>query len=223
MIKPSTLNMMTLSTGHLSQATRGALVQDPKIFAGFGMSIRDDGFLLPVDAEMVSDVGHDLPGDLLHAAKFAFANGADFILFDAEATPTDLLPWYGTWNDPMGIMGWTGWGVPAFEKRQLTPGGPIATLPDSRTAAIEDLRYPAAERPLKDENHILSEEGAWITAAEASIRIHVSDEDVCVSIHALGIEDEAVVDSLRVARDDLSAMISESETAQSPGTEAAAP
>lgn len=95
MKRPTSLSLMDCSTGHLSRATRrllekayGRLLQD--------IAVRDAGFFLSSLAEERGT----LPLDLSLVKRFARENGFDYILFDADADPSDILPWYEDANIP---------------------------------------------------------------------------------------------------------------------------
>jgi hypothetical protein len=96
-MRPNTLSMLDLSTGHLSLATR-ELLERSEDCADLGVTWRPDGYFLSANLDNFRD--RDLPPDLLHCVRYAHANGAAYLLFDTDAAQQDGLPWYEDGNTP---------------------------------------------------------------------------------------------------------------------------
>jgi hypothetical protein len=80
---------LDLSTAHLREETRDNLNSYERVLA----DKTQHGWLLyvPLDADEIADES-DWPQELLPIVKLARAEGCDYVLFDADAAETDLLP-----------------------------------------------------------------------------------------------------------------------------------
>lgn len=89
-----TRKLLVLSTGHVTDpATRKMLTEtSPDNYPTLGGSTHYGWFCYASDEN--DGVGRDrIPDDLWACMLFARANGADYILFDADGDQVDGLPW----------------------------------------------------------------------------------------------------------------------------------
>lgn len=101
MTKLTTHQMLDLSTGHLSLATREFLDATAGKKGSLGHMAREEGYVVstyPGEEENWREIT-GIPKDLLDVLRFACANGQDWVLFDIDGAELDALPYYGDGND----------------------------------------------------------------------------------------------------------------------------
>jgi len=191
-MRPNTLSMLDLSTGHLSLATR-ELLERSEDCADVGVTWRPYGYFLSADPESFRD--KELPPDLLHCVRFAHANGAAYLLFDTDAEVQEGLPYYDDTNTP----DLTGTGI---EVSQLVMVGDV-TYVNPNHVDLESLRVEPTWTEAVGDRDIEAVEGAlWVGIGPASVRLRL-DEDGDVRITALprGREMESPVHEVALAAD----------------------
>jgi len=97
-MRPNTLPMLDLSTGHLSFATRESLTGGTRLCDDLRITERDCGWFMPVTNEHIGQSG--MPLDLMHCLRYAQANGVGYVLFDQDGLQQGGLPWHDDDNTP---------------------------------------------------------------------------------------------------------------------------
>lgn len=191
-MRPNTLSLLDLSTGHLSLSTR-ELLERSEDCAELGVTWRPDGYFLSADPETARHL--DLPPDLLHCVRYAHANGADYVLFDTDAEIQEGLPYYDDTNTP----DLTGTGI---EASQLVMLGEV-TYVNPNHVDPESLRVEPTWTEAVGDRDVEAVEGAlWVGIGPASVRLRL-DEDGDLRITALprGREMESPVHEVALAAD----------------------
>lgn len=164
-MRPNTLTLLDLSTGHLSLDTRQRLERSEDC-ADLGVTWRPDGYFLSANPENFRHV--DLPPDLLHCVRYAHANGAAFLLFDTDAAQQEGLPWYEDGNTP-NLSG-TGIAV-----SQLIMGGEV-TYVNPNHVDPESLRVEPTWTEQVGDRDVEAVEGAlWVGVGPASVRLRFAE------------------------------------------------
>lgn len=191
-MRPNTLSMLDLSTGHLSLATR-ELLERSEDSADLGVTWRPYGYFLSADPESFRD--KELPPDLLHCVRYAHANGAAYLLFDTDAAIQEGLPYYEDTNTP----DLTGTGI---EPSQLIMDGEVAFVNPNHVDP-ESLRVEPTWTEAVGDRDVEAVEGAlWVGIGPASVRLRL-DEGGDLRITALprGREMESPVHEVALAAD----------------------
>lgn len=191
-MRPNTLSMLDLSTGHLSLATR-ELLERSEDCADVGVTWRPYGYFLSADPESFRD--KELPPDLLHCVRYAHANGAAYLLFDADAEIQEGLPYYDDTNTP----DLTGTGI---EASQLIMDGEV-TYVNPNHVDPDALRVEPTWTEAMGDRDVEAVEGAlWVGIGPASVRLRI-DEGGDLRITALprGREMEGPVHEAALAAD----------------------
>jgi hypothetical protein len=191
-MRPNTLSMLDLSTGHLSLATR-ELLERSEDCAELGVTWRPDGYFLSADPENFRH--RDLPPDLLHCVRYAHANGAAYLLFDTDAAQQDGLPWYEDGNTP----DLTGTGI---EASQLVMIGDV-TYVNPNHVDPESLRVEPTWTEAVGDRDVEAVEGAlWVGIGPASVRLLLDEEgDLRITALPRGREMETPVHEVALAAD----------------------
>lgn len=215
-MKPNTMTMLDLSTGHLSLETREWLEQ-PGNAAAANVTLRENGYFVPAHhdgdspdiffqmAPMRAPAHHaddspDLnivPLDLLHCVRYAGANGASYVLFDSDADRQPGLPWYEDGNTP----DLSGTGI--SENQILMSGdGPVFVNPNHVQG--QDLKVERSWTETLEDGDYEAPDGAWIDTGEASVRIRTDEEgDLHLTVFGRGAEMDTPVAETSVRREDL--------------------
>lgn len=191
-MRPNTLSMMDLSTGHLSLATREFL-ERPEECADVGVTWRPYGYFLSADPESFRD--KELPPDMLHCVRYAHANGAAYLLFDVDAEIQEGLPFYDDTNTP----DLTGTGI---EVSQLIMVDDV-TYVNPNHVDPDALRVEPTWTEAVGDRDVEAVEGAlWVGIGPASVRLRL-DEDGGVRVTALprGREMESPVHEVALEAD----------------------
>jgi len=183
-MRPNTLTLLELSTGHLSLDTRERLERSEDC-AALGVTWRETGYLLSADPEAFRD--QDLPPDLLHCVRYAHANRAAYLLFDQEAAPQEGLPWYEYSNTP----DLTGTGI---EVSQLIMDGEV-TFVNPNHVDPDALRVePTWTEEIGDRDVEAVEGAIWVGVGPASVRLRFAEgeegPDLKLSVFPRGREME---------------------------------
>ena len=183
-VRPNTLTLLDLSTGHLSLDTRERL-ERAEDCADLGVTWRPNGYFLSANPENFRH--QDLPPDLLHCVRYAHANGAAYLLFDQDAAPQAGLPWYEDGNTP----DLTGTGI---EVTQLIMDGEVTWVnpnhvdPDSLQVE-QTWRVEVGDRDVE-----AVEEALWVGVGPASVRLRFADGEegpaLKISVYPRGEEME---------------------------------
>jgi len=191
-MKPNTLTMLDLSTGHLSLDTRERLERSEDC-AEFGITWRENGYFLSADPE--NFLHKDFPPDLLHCVRYAHANGAAYLLFDTDAGIQAGLPYYEDSNTP----DLTGTGI---EVSQLVMDGEVAFVNPNHVDPGSLRVEPTWTEPVGDRDVEAVEGALWVGIGPASVRLRI-DEDGDLRITALprGREMESPVHEMALAAD----------------------
>lgn len=164
-MRPNTLTLLDLSTGHLSLDTRERL-ERAEDCAALGVTWRENGYFLSANPENFRH--HDLPPDLLHCVRYAHANGAAYLLFDQDAAPQAGLPWYEDGNDP----DLTGTGI---EVTQLIMDGEVTYVnPNHVDPAALRVEQTWTE-PVGDRDVEAVEGALWVGIGPASVRLRFAE------------------------------------------------
>lgn len=202
-MRPNTLSMLDLSTGHLSLATR-ELLERSEDCADLGITWRPDGYFLSANPDNFRH--RDLPPDLLHCVRYAHANGAAYLLFDTDAARQDGLPWYEDSNTP-DLTG------TRIEVSQLVMVGDV-TFVNPNHVDPDRLRVEPTWTEAVGDRDVEAVDGAlWVGIGPASVRLRL-DEDGDLQITALprGREMETPVHEAALAAD-----LFEAEPDEGPG------
>ena len=200
-MKPRMLALLDLSTGHLSPQTREKLV-DPDFRDKCMVTERDCGYFVPATPAIMNIVDA-APRDLLHCLRFASANQADYIIFDADGPRQDELPWYEDNAEP----DLTGTGITP----EMMVSDAEGSYPDPEKVACDGLRIERTWTEELEDGDYEAPDGVWIGVGNASVRLR-QDEDGNVKINVFTrgreMEDPAhsVVlgaDEFEVEREDL--------------------
>ena len=191
-MRPNTLSMLDLSTGHLSLATR-ELLERSEDCADLGVTWRPDGYVLSADPENFRD--RDLPPDLLHCVRYAHANGSAYLLFDTDAEIQEGLPYYEDTNTP----DLTGTGI---EVSQLVMVDDV-TYVNPNHVDPESLRVEPTWTEAVGDRDVEAVDGAiWIGMGPASVRLRRDENgDVCIVVLPRGREMEPPIHEVALAAD----------------------
>lgn len=183
-MRPNTLPMLDLSTGHLSLATRESLT-GTQLCDDLRITERDCGWLVPVTNEHIGQPG--MPLDLVHCLRYAQANGVGYVLFDQDGLQQGGLPWYDDDNTP----DLDGCAVMAADLVDID--GVLAVNPDG--VKMEDLTVEKTwTQDIGDGDYEAREGAAWIGIGRASVRLKLDDEGVLmISVLPRGREMEGPV------------------------------
>ncbi|MCW3783902.1 hypothetical protein OM960_20420 [Defluviimonas sp. CAU 1641] len=213
------INVLDLSTGHLSEPSRIFMCAAAGNGNRLGIMAREEGFFIgAAHADVAEDEGL-LPPDLLHCLRFARANGMDYLLFDRNADPQPGLPLY--LEGPHGALAfdpdhdWIGsMSVNVADHFDyVLPTGKV-TIEAVRPGALSDEQLVIREtpKPLEDADYE-APEGCWLSVGEASVRIGINDETIFAEILPLGYEMAESHGRIDVLRSDLAASIEEEKRA----------
>lgn len=165
-MRPNTLPLLDLSTGHLSLSTRETL-ETVNACADLGVTWRPYGYFLSADPDRYA--GRDVPPDLLHCIRYAHANGAAYVLFDQDAAPQAGLPYYDDANSP----DLTGTGI---EVTQLIMDGEV-TYVNPNHVDPEALRVEPTWTVEVGDRDVEATDGAiWVGIGPASVRLRIDGE-----------------------------------------------
>jgi len=191
-MKPNTVTLLDLSTGHLSLSTRETL-ETASVCDDLGVTWRPYGYFVNANPDHYAD--KNIPPDLLHCVRYAHANGAAYLLFDQDAAPQAGLPYYDDTNTP----DLTGTGI---EVSQLIMNGEV-TYVNPNHVDPEALRVePTWTQEIGDRDVEAVEGALWVGVGPASVRLRV-DADGGVHITALprGGEMEIAVHQVALGAD----------------------
>jgi hypothetical protein len=165
-MKPNTVPLLDLSTGHLSLSTRETL-EKVNVCDDLGVTWRPYGYLVNANPDHYE--GKDVPPDLLHCVRYAHANGAAYLLFDQDAAPQTGLPYYDDTNTP----DLTGTGI---QVSQLIMDGEV-TYVNPNHVDPDALRVePTWTEPVGDRDVEAVEGALWVGIGPASVRLRVDAE-----------------------------------------------
>ena len=191
-MKPNTLSMLDLSTGHLSLATR-ELLERAEDCADVGVTWRPDGYFLSADPENFRQ--RDLPPDLLHCVRYAHANGAAYLLFDTDAAPQEGLPWYEDSNTP----DLTGTGI---EVSQLIMDGDVPYVNPNRVDPATLRVEPTWTEQVGDRDVEAVDGALWVGIGPASVRLRLDEAgDLHITALPRGREMDPPVHEVGLAAD----------------------
>jgi len=178
-MRPNTLTMLDLSTGHLSLATRERLERSEDC-ADVGVTWRPYGYFLSADPESFRD--KELPPDLLHCVRYAHANGAAYLLFDADAEVQVGLPYYDDTNTP----DLTGTGI---EASQLVMVGDVTFVNPNHVDPNALRVEPTWTEEVGDRDVEATDGALWVGIGPASVRLRLDkDGDLHVNVLPRGRE-----------------------------------
>lgn len=196
-MRPNTINLLDLSTGHLSLETREWL-EEPANAERAGVTPRTHGYFVTAQSgDDFPDVGR-VPLDLVHCMRYAGANGASYVLFDTDAMRQDGLPWYEDGNTP----DLSGTGLKFTDL--FWDDGASAMMVNPNDVTREDLRVERTWTETLEDGDYEAPEGAWIGIGDASVRINTDARgDLKMSVFARGAEDQGPISETGVLRDDI--------------------
>lgn len=165
-MRPNTITLLDLSTGHLSLSTR-ELLETANACADLGVTWRPHGYFLSADPDRYE--GMDVPPDLIHGVRYAHANGAAYVLYDQDADPQAGLPYYGDTNTP----DLTGTGI---EVTQLIMDGEV-TYVNPNHVDPEGLHVEPTWTVEVGDRDVEATDGAvWVGIGPASVRLRIDGE-----------------------------------------------
>lgn len=164
-MRPNTLTLLDLSTGHLSLDTRERLERSEDC-AALGVTWREHGYLLSGNPENFRHV--DLPPDLLHCVRYAHANGAAYLLFDADAEVQEGLPYYDDTNAP----DLTGTGIAVS---QLIMVGDVTYVNPNHVDPAALWVEPTWTEQVGDRDVEAVEGALWVGVGPASVRLRFAE------------------------------------------------
>lgn len=189
-MKPNMLALLDLSTGHLSPQTREKL-EDPDFRDKCMVTDRDHGYFVPATPAIMSIVDV-VPRDLLHCLRFATANKADYIIFDADGPQQDELPWYEDNPDP----DLTGTGITPEMMHRDEHG----SYPDPDKVDFDGLKVERTWTEVLEDGDYEAPEGAWVGIGPASLRLRQDKAgDVIVTAFVRGMENRDPVQTMDMA------------------------
>lgn len=201
-MRPNTVSMLDLSTGHLSLSTREAL-EDPAVCAELRITERACGWFMPVSKERLEQP--ELPLDLKHCLRYAQANGATYVLFDQDAPQQGGLPWYEDGNRP----DLTGCALKVSDL-VVVEGSHMV---DPARVKDEDLVIEQTwTEEIGDADYEAKAGAAWIGIGPASVRLKLDDEgSVMITVLPRGREMEGPVHAAILHRDEFESQIEDPE------------
>lgn len=208
--KMNSMQMLDVSTGHLSLYTREWL-EDPENLSKHGFMARDTGFAMSSYLGNVREVdSKGVPMDLIHVLRFAHLNNQDWVLFDVDAELDPNLPIYTDGELlpklPDGII------YDDLKKTEFEKGVLLAVDP----GRVSDVKLIIEPEPvLGDENFIVeNDSGIWLTVGGASVRIKNFEDAGLTAITAFpkGLEMGEPVLRVEVTEDELDYARNEGDT-----------
>jgi hypothetical protein len=202
-MKPNTMTMLDLSTGHLSLQTREWL-EEPGNAASVNVTPREHGYFVPAyNGEDLPDADR-FPLDLLHCARYAGANGAAYVLFDTDADRQPGLPWYEDENVPdlSGTALSDAYLVSEGYGPVFVGDGPVFVNPAH--VLTRDLVVERTWTETIEDGDYEAPDGAWIGTGAASVRVRTDEVgDLHLSVFGRGAEMDGPVAETSVRREDL--------------------